>query len=96
MTEQEIRAEIAQMQGSDLKVRLRKLSNWLQSDKKVTFDELMYYLSLHRQLIEILSQDNAEAEPEPAPPEIKQVDLSFQLSKPISQRFDYGKHRRSI
>lgn len=65
MTEQDIRAEIAEMQASDLNQRANKLSNWLTGDKKETFDELMYYLSLHRDLIGKMIEERIQPDPVP-------------------------------
>jgi len=65
MTEQDIRAEIAAMQLGDLNQRANELSNWLTGNKKQTFDELMYYLSLHRSLISKMVAGRLEKEPVP-------------------------------
>lgn len=65
MTEQDIRGEIAAMQSSDLNQRANNLSNWLTGEKKETFDELMYYLALHRDLIGKMTADRINSDPIP-------------------------------
>lgn len=81
MTEKDIRSEIAEMQSGSLNQRANALSKWLTGDKKKTFDELMYYLSLHRDLIGKMLECRVENEPVP----INRPQF-FQMSKPARKR----------
>ncbi len=81
MTEQDLRAEMSEMQSGDLNERAKKLSNWLTGEKKGTFDELMYYLALHRDLLGKMSESRMEKEPVP----INKPEF-YPMSKPATKR----------
>jgi hypothetical protein len=72
----ELRIEIQEIRDGDIQQRAEQLSNWLHSDKKETFDEIMYFITLQNDLINNLTRELADLRKEKAEPEKKFFPMS--------------------